>query len=366
MALNFSIHDKHILIVDDSAVNILLIEAILEEFGFHNLSSASSASEAYLLLEKEEINIILMDIMMPDIDGLEALQTIKSNPKYSHIPIIMVTATGNDELLKKSFDLGAVDFVRKPVNQVELIARLNSVLKDQEKDAVIMQHARLSTIEDTVSTLAHQWRQPLGTITAVVGRLQISKELDTLTDEELDAGLEKLNTYANNLSQMITTFRKHISTDTSTTLTSPNTAILEVDIFVRESLQRKNISLLLYLDDLPAVSYCQNLLVQVITSIITNATEAFESNKIEKPVIRIHSSILNNKINILIEDNAGGIPSDVIGKVFEPYFSTKKEKNGKGLGLYMVKKIMTKQLHGNIVATSKDEKSEFLITFPAD
>jgi DNA-binding response OmpR family regulator len=140
MALHLPIYDKHLLIVDDNTTNIILMQAILEEEGFTNIHSASCVMETYDILENEPINLILMDIMMPDIDGLEALEAIKTNDKFSQIDVIMVTATDDDDTLKKSFELGAVDFVRKPVNQVELIARLRTTLQSQEKDTMILQH----------------------------------------------------------------------------------------------------------------------------------------------------------------------------------------------------------------------------------
>jgi len=365
MASHLPIHDKNILIVDDNPTNILLIEAILESEGFNNTFSASGALEAYEILEHEDINLILMDVMLPEIDGLEATETIKSNTKYSHIPIIMVTATEDDEILKNSFKLGAVDFVRKPVNQVELIARITTILQSQEKDDFIIQHSRFDVMEEIIGMLAHQWRQPLSIISAIIGTLQTQHHLSSLSDEDLSKSLKSISDHTNELSQMITTFREFFKTDTSPSLADPNDAIHEAKELMKEDLQQHHVKLQLKLSDMEPIFYVQNLLVQVLTNLIANSKEAAERNDIKDAQIIISSFTQKGKINISVEDNAGGIDKDVIDHIFEPYYSTKMEKNGKGLGLYIAKSILTQQLQGNISVTSQDENTKFLITFRA-
>jgi signal transduction histidine kinase len=363
MALHLPIYDKHLLIVDDNTTNIILMQAILEEEGFTNIHSASCVMETYDILENEPINLILMDIMMPDIDGLEALEAIKTNDKFSQIDVIMVTATDDDDTLKKSFELGAVDFVRKPVNQVELIARLRTTLQSQEKDTMILQHSRFDAMEEIIGMLAHQWRQPLSIINAIVGTIVVQKELNMLSDEELASSLEGINKHTHDLSHMITTFREFFKTDASPTLSSPNEAIHEACELMHEGLEQQHIRLDIDLSDLKPMFYTQNLLAQVLTNLITNSREAFLHNKISEPYISVSSFVQNNKVNILVKDNAGGFPAQIQKNIFEPYFTTKSERNGKGLGLFFAKNIISQHFKGNIYAKSQDGKSEFLITF---
>lgn len=364
MPSHLSIRDKNILIVDDNRTNIILMQATLEDEGFKNLYSATSAIEAYETLEHEEINLILMDVIMPEIDGLEATEAIKSNIKFSHIPIVMVTATDDDEILKKSFELGAVDFLRKPINQVELIARISIILQSQEKDDFIIEHSRFDIMEEIIGMLAHQWRQPLSVISAIIGALQVQRVISPLSDQDLDTALENINKHTSELSNMITTFREFFKTDSLPALCDPNNAIQEAYELMKEDLQQRNINVQLVLAEVEATFYVQNLLVQVLTNLIANSKEAFEQRKIKNPKITISTLIHKDKIRVLFEDNAGGINEDIISYIFEPYYSTKKEKNGKGLGLYIAKNILNKQLKGNISVTSKGDKSKFLISFP--
>ncbi len=365
MLSQLQIHDKNILIVDDNATNILLIQAILEGKGFNNIYSASSALEAYELLEHEKINLILMDVMMPEIDGLEATDAIKSNAKYAHIPIIMVTATDDDDILKKSFEFGASDFIKKPVNQVELIARVTTILQSQLKDDFILQHSRFDAMEEIIGMLAHQWRQPLSVISTIVNTIQVQKALSTLNDEELDKSLESISHHAKALSEMISRFRAFFKTDTAASLASPNDAIYEATELMKEDLQHHQINLELKLEEIRPVFYIQNLLVQVLTNLITNSREATERNHIKDAQIIIGSSCQGDKIAISVEDNAGGIDQNIIEHIFEPYYSTKIEKNGKGLGLYLAKSLLTQQLQGEISVVSHDSRTKFLITFRA-
>ncbi len=125
-----------ILIVDDSNHVIAQLKFFLNSSGYYNLSFAESASGAFEKLElnnheqaKEQFDLILMDIMMPEIDGIEACRQIKKNERLKDVPIIMVTGKTDTEYLQNAFSEGAVDYVTKPINKMELLARVRAVLK---------------------------------------------------------------------------------------------------------------------------------------------------------------------------------------------------------------------------------------------
>ena len=128
-----------ILIVDDHEDNRTMLETVLRKAGFTGLSSADSAGQALTILGvheskvSEEIDAILMDINMPDVDGIQATREIKSDERLQDVPIIMVTGHADDKTLQAAFEAGAMDFIAKPVNSIQLIARLKSALRLREE-----------------------------------------------------------------------------------------------------------------------------------------------------------------------------------------------------------------------------------------
>ncbi|MDR4950006.1 PP2C family protein-serine/threonine phosphatase [Neobacillus cucumis] len=139
----------NIVIVDDNKTNLMIIEKILQKAGYDCLVSLSSARELYQYLQLDgskpgaavsvsaevPVDLILMDLMMPEIDGLEACRTILAHERYEDLPIIIVTAMGDSYKMAEAMDAGALDYVMKPINKVELLARIRSVLRlKHEKD----------------------------------------------------------------------------------------------------------------------------------------------------------------------------------------------------------------------------------------
>lgn len=131
-----------IVIVDDNKTNLMIVEKILRKAGYNNLLKLSSAGELYQYLQLDApnpgevpVDLILMDLMMPEIDGIEACRHVLANERFSDLPIIFVTAMGDSNKMAEAMDAGALDYVMKPINKVELLARIRSVLRlKQEKD----------------------------------------------------------------------------------------------------------------------------------------------------------------------------------------------------------------------------------------
>lgn len=124
-----------ILIVDDSEDQLLILKSILSEEGYTNIHLVKSADQAFEILglkniyKKEDIDLVLMDINMPEIDGIEACEEIKKYEELKDIPIIMITAHREENHLQSAFNAGAMDYINKPINKTELLARVHSALK---------------------------------------------------------------------------------------------------------------------------------------------------------------------------------------------------------------------------------------------
>jgi len=111
---------KNILIVEDSATTRALIRAVIEDMGDFNIVEACSGFEALKLLPTQEFNLVMTDVNMPDINGLELIHFIKSNPRYSHIPLIIVSTERSEEDKKRGIALGAMSYITKPFKAQEL------------------------------------------------------------------------------------------------------------------------------------------------------------------------------------------------------------------------------------------------------
>ncbi|WP_063255596.1 PP2C family protein-serine/threonine phosphatase [Neobacillus niacini] len=131
-----------IVVVDDNKTNLIIVEKILRKAGYNRLLLLSSAADLYQYLQLDSpnpgevaVDLILMDLMMPEIDGIEACRKVLANERFSDLPIIFVTAMGDSNIMAEAMDAGALDYVMKPINKIELLARIRSVLRlKQEKD----------------------------------------------------------------------------------------------------------------------------------------------------------------------------------------------------------------------------------------
>lgn len=137
----------NIIIVDDNATNLLIVEKILRRAGYEKIVSLSSAKELYQYLQLDDsravpspvevpVDLILMDLMMPEIDGIEACRTVLKCERFQDLPIIFVTAMGDSYKMAEAMDAGAHDYVMKPINKVELLARIRSVLRLKKEKAL--------------------------------------------------------------------------------------------------------------------------------------------------------------------------------------------------------------------------------------
>jgi len=118
-----------ILVVDDSTTNVVLLEAILDEKGY-KIDTALNAKEAYTIIEKETPDLILLDLLMPKISGFDFLEEIRRNPKTKSTPVIVVSALTDEENVERILKMGAIDFVKKPIDLQYLVERVESVLQN--------------------------------------------------------------------------------------------------------------------------------------------------------------------------------------------------------------------------------------------
>jgi len=251
------------------------------------------------------------------------------------------------------------------MQDVTTIKEQELTLKNQE--ILLFHQSRLAQLGEMISMIAHQWRQPLSTISSTTIDIQISLDLesydlDTKKGREdfleyLLISLQTINSLVQNLTLTLDDFRnfyKPTKALVEMTLESVITKCVEIII---SSLKHDNIEIIYQYNSSEIIKMYDHKVMQVILNILKNAQDNFNENNVENPTITIST----NSRSISICDNGGGIDENIIDKIFDPYFSTKDEKNGSGIGLYMSKLIIEDHHNGNLQVTNKDDGSCFKI-----
>ena len=247
------------------------------------------------------------------------------------------------------------------------ITELNKLQKEElEKQKIIYQQSKMASMGDMIGNIAHQWRQPLSVISTAATGLQLKKEYGILDDEFLDKTLTEIENSAQYLSRTIDTFRDFIKEKKEFKEVILQDRINKALEIVETALRNNYIKLMNNINEVEPIkiSLVIGELSQVIINLINNSKDAIKENNIKEPWIKVELQSLNGTALITVEDNGGGIPDDVMPKIFDPYFTTKQETKGTGLGLHMSYKIITESLNGKIYAKNTQNGVKFFIELP--
>jgi signal transduction histidine kinase len=212
-----------------------------------------------------------------------------------------------------------------------------------------MQQARFAALGEMIGNIAHQWRQPLSAISSISSGMQLQMELGLTTDEEINNSYKKILNNIEFLSQTIEDFRGFFKEDKENVDFNVVDIINKTVPIIEASYKDNNIILHQEIENDTLISHgMPSELSQVFLNILNNAKDATVSNNPKERNVYLHATC-NDKYNIVtIQDNAGGIPLDIIEKIFDPYFTTKHQSQGTGIGLYMSKDIVENHMHGQI------------------
>ncbi|MBV5339652.1 MAG: PAS domain-containing sensor histidine kinase [Deltaproteobacteria bacterium] len=236
-----------------------------------------------------------------------------------------------------------------------------AVAEMRKKDDILIQQSRLTAMGEMISNIAHQWRQPLNNIGLIVQNLQLAFKSNDLSVEEMDEDIAEVMKVLQQISETIDDFRNFFSYEEKMSSFIVNELISRSLSFVEPSLKRKGI--LLELDEQPdiVVNGYPNEYMQAFLNIMLNARDALLDHQVTKPLISIRISGEKGRSIITVRDNGGGIDEDILPKIFDPYFTTKHQSTGVGLGLYMAKMIVEKKMHGSLEALNVEDGVEFKI-----
>ncbi|MCK5110588.1 MAG: transporter substrate-binding domain-containing protein [Arcobacteraceae bacterium] len=239
------------------------------------------------------------------------------------------------------------------------------VEKSRKKDEIMMVQSRHAAMGEMIGMIAHQWRQPITVISMCANNMLIDIEFENVNIDNFKNNAEEIVDETQYLSKTIDDFRNFFKPNKMKELVYIDSVINETIGIIGKSLENNNIELeeVYKFQDCQTYTYSRELL-QVFINIIKNAKEALLEKDILSKKITIECICDEKNIKITIEDNAGGIDDKVMKRIFEPYFTTKSEKTGTGLGLYMSKIIVEKHLNGIIEVVNCTDGALFTITLP--
>ncbi|MFC1541761.1 response regulator [Candidatus Latescibacterota bacterium] len=369
------ISQPNILIVDDEPRNLRILEGILAPMEY-NLKKAANGIEALKLLEKELPDIILLDVMMPGMSGFEVCRTLKSQPETQLIPIVLVTSLSDKDSKITGIDCGADDFITKPVDPIELRARVKSLLrikvlydnldeknvelhkamhqlKDTQQKLII--HEKMASLGNLVAGVAHEINTPLGALISNndtfirsvnkmktllydgVGPEDAPKDLAIV---KLFRSIENLNkvskTASDRIVKIVSSLRSFARLDKADKDTMDIHEGIESTLTLVHHELKGRIDVHKEFGDLPPIHCYPNQLNQVFMNILVNAGHAIK----KKGDIYIKTYTKNNNAIIEISDTGIGIPKENLNRIFDPGFTTKSKGIGTGLGLSIVYQII--------------------------
>jgi len=310
---------------------------------FYNLDRAILFNETKTILFLSEKNIENRDIKIikPDIDGIA--NTIDA---LAHL---------NTQTTKELRDLN-----------VTLEKRVEEAIKEiRVKDEMLLQQSKLAQMGELLEMISHQWKQPLTAIATTNANILLRSQLETLSKDYLEERLNDSSEYIGYLSETINDFKDFFQNDKVKVNTNFFKIIENVKKIIYQNLLYNDIELRINFleDNLENFDIYQNDIQQVVLNIITNAQDAIIINKIHKSYIKIDKLDNKDYFILTIEDNAGGISCDIKDKILRPYFTTKKEYGGIGIGLHISNMIMQK-LNGKIEYYNISNGVRFLIYIP--
>ena len=341
----------------DVITNINTNAIIAVDKTFNILTFNKSAEEIFGYTAQEMLHTKLLDDRIIPSKYLKAhnlgiANFMKSGKlKNEEIVFELMGQNKNKELFPIRISFG----ISLENNNKIVVANIQNIAKEKEKDELILQQSRFAAMGEMIGNIAHQWRQPLSSISAMATGAKLRYKNNLITDEELENTFIKIKDQTQYLSKTIDDFRDFLKQDRTK------------DKFYIDDVVNKSLSLVeaVYLDHGIKLYLKPNKikrtlhgsdseLSQVFLNILNNAKDILIDKNIENKIVCIELLEKDDFIIINIHDNGGGVPDEIKEKIFDPYFTTKHQSQGTGIGLFMSKKIVTQHYNGYINIQNKE------------
>jgi len=241
--------------------------------------------------------------------------------------------------------------------------RLSALEKLGEKDQLLLQQGRQAAMGEMIGNIAHQWRQPLSALGLLIQQASLNFGRDQLDKKYMDDHVKKAMALIHQMSSTIDDFRNFFKTDKKKVKFRVSAEVTRTLLLLDESFSRDRINVEITVKDDPYIYGYPNEFSQVLLNILTNAKDEFTKKSIADPRVLITMSGGNERAVVTIGDNAGGIPEEIMEKIFDPYFTTKEPQSGTGVGLFMSKTIIEKNMGGTLSVRNSGAGAEFSMEF---
>lgn len=257
--------------------------------------------------------------------------------------------------------------LRQARNQVEELNRslevhiAQAVDELRQKDQMLILQDRLAIMGEMINNIAHQWRQPLNTLGLIIQKLPMFYDTVEFNREFLEENTRKSMELIQHMSRTVDDFRNFFKSDKKKLTFNINQVITLTLSIIGQSFQNQNISIAFDPEDSPMANGYPNEYAQVLLNILMNARDALVEQNVDCALISIHAFAEAGRSVVIISDNACGIAEEIIVKLFDPYFTTKVPDKGTGIGLFMSKTIIEKNMGGKLTVRNTVSGAEFRI-----
>ena len=361
----------NVLIVDDIEENIYSLKLLIEDNFNLNIFTATSANDAMGVLLNKSIDLILMDVQMPEVDGFEFTLYLKDLEIIKDIPIIFITGIYDTEQYKsKAYEIGGIEYITKPIDNnllisklkvyIELYENLNKSKEDLVKtENLLIHNSKMASLGEMIGIISHQLKQPLNVLSLYCDCVEYSYkegEVDDIYVKEFSQNTKSQIIYMN---ETINGFLDFYNPNKEKEVFNVSESIHAALKIVQSKIFSNNVKVNLELDEMLKISGIKMELSQVIINIINNSIDIFKEREINEKKISIKLFEKDSKTVLFLEDNGGGIKNENLEKILDPYFTTKE--NGTGIGLYMVKLIIKNNFKGELKVINNEKGLKFII-----
>lgn len=371
-----------ILIVDDEAPMVRLLEQLLAHAGYRNLRGTTDPREVEKCCFEFQPDLILLDLRMPQLDGVQVLKRLKRRRTDHFLPVLVLTADLSRQSKRAALEAGASDFLTKPFDQSELLLRTRNLIEMrflhrdlrrqnenleaqiEERTHQLLEAEKLATMGNLLAGVAHELSSPLSVILGQVG-LFGATACDARAMERINDIGEAAERCVRIVRSFLTMARRHPPERSHVSL---NHLLRDAVELLSFELRIANIEVQFDLEsDLPLVWADGHQLKQVLVNLVTNARQALQDSPPPRRLSFVtRSEAPGQGVRIEVADSGPGIPPALRARVFEPFFTTKPDGEGTGLGLALARGIV--EGHGGTIRVDirPGEGARFVIGLPAE